>query len=213
MTKQERLRLFEKVDIYPVTCERLSNGRSDIDVVKGIIDGGAKIVQLREKEMSKRAFCELAVKVRELTAKSGLLLIINDHVDIALACDADGVHLGQDDMPLLAARRIAPDLIIGVSTHDKDEAMLAQDAGADYVNIGPIFKTSTKEGLQNYLGPENIGTISKELKIPFTVMGGINLDNIDKVIGAGAKKIAVVSAITLSDDISSAVKELKSMFK
>ena len=103
-----------------------------------------------------------------------MLLIINDHVDIALAVDADGVHLGQEDLPLAAARRIAPELLIGISTHSREEALKAQGEGADYVNIGPIFPTRTKEGVTRFLGPEAIPGIAAGLEIPFTVMGGID---------------------------------------
>ena len=203
MIREKRLRSFAKVDIYPVTCESLSRGRTDIDVLNGVIAGGAKIIQLREKEISKKELYQLAVKFQEITRKSGILLIINDHVDIALASGADGVHLGQDDLPADAAREIAPDIIIGVSTHNESEATAAQDKGADYVNIGPIFPTETKIDTNESLGLEKIFSISKNLKIPFTVMGGINLENIEDVMRRGARKIAVVSAITAAHDIAS----------
>jgi thiamine-phosphate pyrophosphorylase len=208
MTKDERLKKFADVNIYPVTCEKLSRGRSDIDILNGVIAGGAKIIQLREKDILKRELYELAKKFREITERNGLLLIINDHVDIALSVKADGVHLGQDDMPLSAARDLAPELIIGVSTHDEAEAEAAFRGGADYVNIGPVFPTGTKEGVSEFLGVKRVSAISKRIKIPFTVMGGINLDNIHEVVSAGAKKVAVVSAITMSDDIAHATRDL-----
>jgi thiamine-phosphate pyrophosphorylase len=208
MKKAERLKLFDKVDIYPVTCEKLSCGRTDIDVLNGVIAGGAKIIQLREKELSKRELYGLSVKFREITRANNLLLIINDHVDIALACGADGVHLGQDDMPVRATRSIAPDIIIGVSTHSEAEALAAKEGGADYVNIGPIFPTKTKQRAGGFLGTDKIRTISKNLDLPFTVMGGINLENIDEVVRAGAKKAAVVSAITTAKDIAHATRTL-----
>ncbi len=204
----ERLKRFERVDIYPVTCERLSCGRSDIDVLRGVIAGGTKIIQLREKELSKRELYKLALEFRAITSESDVLLIINDHVDIALACGADGVHLGQSDLPVRVAREIAPDLIIGLSSHDETEALAAQIAGADYVNIGPVFATKTKEGTSVFLGPEKIAEISRHLNIPFTVMGGIKLANIESVISAGATKIAVVSAISMADDIPGATRAL-----
>lgn len=161
MTREQRKSLFQQVDIYPVTCERLSNGRSDLEVLEGLAAGGAKIVQLREKDMCERDFFRLAEKFRERTARAGMLLIINDRVDVALAIGADGVHLGQEDFPVPAARKIGPELLIGASSHDLEEAIRAQEEGADYVNIGPIFPTGTKEGIEHFLGPEEIGRIVK----------------------------------------------------
>jgi thiamine-phosphate pyrophosphorylase len=204
---------FAGVDIYPVTCERLSRGRSNLEVLEGVIRGGARIIQLREKELSKRELFSLALKFREVTARAGVLLIINDCVDIALAVDADGVHLGQDDLPVGAARSIAPNLLIGASTHSLDEALEAQTDGADYVNIGPIFPTRTKEGVERFLGPDAISAIAPRLSIPFTVMGGINPLNIDQVISRGARRVAVVSAITQAEDIALTTRALQEKIK
>jgi len=209
MTRNERKDLFDKVDIYPVTCERLSNGRSDLEVLKGVIDGGARIIQLREKDLRDGDFYRLAEKFRELTARAGILLILNDRVDIALATGADGVHLGQEDFPVPAARKLAPDLLIGASSHNLEEALRAQEEGADYVNIGPIFQTGTKEGIEYFLGPEAIPEISSRLNIPFTVMGGIKESNIARVLSSGARKIAVVTAITQAPDIAEAVRSFR----
>lgn len=211
MMLQEKKVLFEQVDIYPVTCERLSNGRSNIEVLRGIIEGGARAIQLREKELCERDFYKLALAFREMTSRAGVLLIINDRVDIAMAVEADGVHLGQDDFPVPAARKLAPELLIGASTHDLEEALRAQEEGADYVNIGPIFLTGTKEGVKHYLGPEAIPSISSRLRIPFTVMGGIKESNIGRVLSAGARRVAVVTAITQADDIARAVRSLRSL--
>ncbi len=207
--KQERLEAFAPVDLYPVTCETLSAGRSDFEVLDGIIAGGARIVQLRDKNADKRTLYEKALRFRNVTAAHGVLLMINDHVDIAIAVDADGVHLGQDDLPLAAARDLIPDKIIGISSHNLEEALAAQQEGADYVNIGPIFPTGTKEGVNSYLGPAAIRQISPQLSIPFTTMGGINLDNIKQVLAAGARKVAVVTAVTKAADIAAAVERLR----
>ncbi|NLJ26723.1 MAG: thiamine phosphate synthase [Deltaproteobacteria bacterium] len=201
--------MFEQVDVYPVTCERLSAGRSNIAVLEGVIAGGARIIQLREKEYSARDLYQLAVKFREMTLEAGLLLIINNHVDIALAVDADGVHLGQDDLPLPAARKIAPELIIGASTHSVQEAQRAEREGADYINIGPVFPTKTKEGVDYFLGPDAIAEISSKVEVPFTVMGGIKASNMEQVLQKGARRIAMVTEITLADDIAATVKSLR----
>jgi thiamine-phosphate pyrophosphorylase len=209
MEKEERKSRFETVDLYPVTCERLSNGRSDLEVLDGLIEGGAKIVQLREKGLCEKDFYRLAEKFRKRTADAGMLLIINDRVDVAIAVCADGVHVGQEDFPVPAAARIAPDLLIGASCHDLDEALRAQEEGADYVNIGPIFPTETKEGVGNFLGPEAILRISPELRVPFTVMGGIKKSNIGQVLAAGANRIAMVTALTQAPDIAAAVRSFR----
>jgi thiamine-phosphate pyrophosphorylase len=209
MDIRTRKEMFERVDIYPVTCERLSAGRSNVEVLHAVIEGGAGIVQLREKEYSKRDLYHLGLNFREITAKAGILLIINDHVDIALAVDADGVHLGQDDLPLKVARKLAPKLLIGASTHSLEQALQAQMDGADYINIGPIFPTETKEGMGRSLGPEAIAHISSKLVVPFTVMGGINESNVDVVIAKGARRVAMVTAITRAADIAGKVRSLK----
>jgi len=207
--KSQRRAAFDQIDLYPVTDQGLSLGRTDLEVLEGLIAGGARIVQLREKHLSKKDFYLLAQDFRDRTAKAGMLLIINDHLDIALACGADGVHLGQDDLPLTVAKKLAPDLVIGVSTHSLEEALEAQEQGADYVNIGPIFATQTKELSMSPLGPETINKIVPQLKIPFTVMGGINQSNIREVLRAGAGKIAVVTAVTKAEDIGQAVQKLR----
>ncbi|HYA42976.1 MAG TPA: thiamine phosphate synthase [Syntrophobacteraceae bacterium] len=211
--RQKRKLLFETVDIYPVTCERLSNGRSDLEVLGGLIEGGARIVQLREKDLSERDFFRLAERFRERTAKAGMLLVINDRVDVAIAVEADGVHLGREDLPLAQARKIAPNLLIGASSHNLEEALQARDEGADYVNIGPIFPTQTKTGVQRFLGPQAIAQIAPRLSIPFTVMGGIKEANIEQVLRMGAGKVAVVTAITQAPDIVQAVRSLRKIIR
>ncbi len=210
-TRSERLSAFAAVDLYPVTDSSQSLGRSDEEILDGIIAGGARIVQLREKHLSKRDLFALARRFRETTAAAGLLLIVNDHLDVALACGADGVHLGQDDLPLAAARQLAPELIIGVSTHDLPQALAAQQDGADYINIGPIFPTGTKQVPTPPRTPDAIREVAPHLTIPFTVMGGINRDNIGQVLEAGARKVAVVTAVTTAPDVAAAVRELRGL--
>jgi thiamine-phosphate pyrophosphorylase len=209
MTREARRQMFQQVDVYPVTCEELSEGRSNLEVLEAVIQGGTKIIQLREKEYQKKDLYHLALKFREMTAKAGVLLIINDHVDIALAVDADGVHLGQEDLPVQVAKKLAPELLIGASTHSLEQALQAEKDGADYVNIGPIFITKTKEGVESSLGPEAIARIRPQIKVPFTVMGGINEKNIDQVLAEGARRVAMVTAITKAADIAASVRLLK----
>lgn len=209
MNREMRREQFLRVDLYPVTCERLSAGRSNFELLEAAIRGGARIIQLREKERTTGELTRMALRFREITAEAGMLLIINDRVDIALAVGADGVHLGQEDLPLAAARRIAPELLIGISAHSREEALEAQAEGADYVNIGPIFPTRTKEGVSRFLGPEAIPEIAAGLTIPFTVMGGINGANIGGVLAQGARRVAVVTAVTGADDMAGAVSALR----
>lgn len=209
MNREMRREQFLRVDLYPVTCERLSAGRSNFELLEAAIRGGARIIQLREKERTTGELYRMALRFREVTAAAGMLLIINDHVDVALVVEADGVHLGQEDLPLAAARKIAPELLIGISAHSREEALEAQAEGADYVNIGPIFPTRTKEGVSRFLGPEAIPGIAAALTIPFTVMGGIGGANIGLVLAQGARRVAVVTAVTGADDMAGAVAGLR----
>jgi len=207
--RAERLARFREIDIYPVTCEKLSAGRTNLDVLRAVIDGGARIVQLREKEYSTRTLYRTAEQFRTETAKAGVLLIVNDRIDVALAVGADGVHLGQDDLPIAAARRLAPRLLIGASTHSREEALQAEQEGADYVNIGPIFPTKTKEGIANFLGPEAIRSIRSAITVPFTVMGGITASNLDLVLQQGARRVAMITAITQATNIATTIRTLR----
>ena len=207
--KTDLLDKFAKVDLYPVTCEKLSLGRTDLDFLKAVIDGGAHIIQLRDKEADKASYREKALLFRKLTRANNVLLILNDHVDIAVEVGADGIHLGQDDMPLKEARALLPDKIIGISTHNLDEALDAQTGGADYVNIGPIYPTQTKDGINYFLGPDKITEIGAKLSIPFTVMGGIKEHHLPELVRAGAQKIALVTAVSQADDMAEAVKRLR----
>ena len=209
--KRDLLDKFAKVDLYPVTCEPLSLGRSDFDFLDAVIKGGAHIIQLRDKLADKDQYRKKALRFREKTREHGILLILNDHADIAAEVDADGIHLGQDDLSVAQARELLPDKIIGVSTHNPEEARAAQAAGADYVNIGPIYQTQTKEGISYFLGPEKIRQISRDLIIPFTVMGGIKKSHIPELVACGAEKIALVTAVSKANNMNQAVKELRDL--
>ena len=210
MDHAQRMAMFESVDLYPVVSgPKLSRGRSFEEVLEELLKAGIRIVQLRDKSRNKRELLKTAFRFREITQPHRCLLIIDDHVDIALACGADGVHLGQEDLPIEAARTIAPDLILGASSHSVEEALKAQEEGASYVNIGPIFPTQTKGGLSAFLGTEAIDAIALQLHIPFTVMGGIKLDNLGEVMEKGARHVAVVTAVTEADDITRAARSFR----
>ncbi|MGB2927774.1 MAG: thiamine phosphate synthase [Desulfobacterales bacterium] len=209
MNRKERLVKLKAIDIYPVTCQKLSEGRTNLEVLASVLAGGAKIIQLREKHWDKKGLYELAIEFRKRTRSHDALLIINDHVDVALAAGADGVHLGQEDLPIGAARKIAPELIIGASSHNLMEALKAEQDGADYVNIGPIFPTKTKENTVRFLGPGAISEIGPQLTVPFTTMGGIHPDNIGRVLEAGARRVAMITGITRAADITARVRRLR----
>ena len=204
----ERMRRFQEARLYLVTSQPLSAGRSTRDIVVAALAGGVKLIQLREKDMPVREFVALAREVRLLTQSAGALLIINDRVDVALAVEADGVHLGLDDFPVPEARRLAPELIIGASTHSVDEARRAQAEGASYINIGPIYPTGTKNWEGDYLGLEGLRSIAAVTRIPFTVMGGIKPAHIPDLIQAGARTIALVTAVTAAADPREACRNL-----
>ena len=209
MNRKERLEKLAAIDIYPVTCQDFSEGRTNLEVLAAVLAGGAKIIQIREKHWNKKDLYDLAIEFGKRTRSHDALLIINDHVDVALAAGADGVHLGQEDLPIGVARKIAPELIIGASSHSLKEALKAEKDGADYVNIGPIFPTKTKADTVRFLGPEAIVEIGPHLTVPFTTMGGINPDNIIRVLKAGARCVAMITAITRAADITARVQQLR----
>ena len=200
-TMNERVDAFRRTDVYPVVTSEFCAGRPPVDVVASLLAGGARILQIREKTMPDRPFLELLRQVRELAWDYGALLIVDDRVDAALIAQADGVHLGQEDLPLPDARRIAPDLLIGVSTHNADEIRQAQDEGCSYLNIGPIFPTNTKQltGIR-FLGLEELKSLIPLVRVPFSVMGGIKESHLAELKAAGAGRVAAVTAFTQAPD-------------
>jgi thiamine-phosphate pyrophosphorylase len=208
MDLANRLSAFARADLYVVITGAFCAGRASLAVLDQVLAAGVKIVQLREKDLADRSLYELAREFRRRTRAAGSLLIIDDRVDLALAAAADGVHLGQTDLPVGAARQIAPDLIVGASSHSREEALAAQAAGAGYVNIGPIFPTATKPHAVA-LGPDAISDITPHLRIPWTTMGGINQTNIARVVARGARHPAVMSAVTAAADITAAARALR----
>lgn len=154
---QQRIEKFtSEINVYPVSCEHLSNGRSDLEWLDAVLIGGAKIVQLRDKQSTDLELYEKALAFREKTTQAGALFIVNNRVDIALAAKADGIHIGNSDLPAQEARKLAPEMIIGISANTKEQAATAKERGASYFNIGPIYPTKTKKGLSSFLGPEEI---------------------------------------------------------
>jgi len=184
--------------------DRKSGGRTVEAMVRTALDSGARWIQYREKEKTRKEIYLEALKVRDLMRHSGALFIVNDHADIALAVEADGVHLGQDDLPLQEARRIMGDRIIGISTHSLPEAIAAEEGGADYIGFGPLFPTVTKDAGAPK-GVAMLREIKREVNIPVVAIGGISLENLPEVLASGADAVAVASAI-LEGDISENVR-------
>lgn len=207
-----RLRRFTAAGLYVVTSSELSK-RPTLEIIDAVLKAGVSLIQLREKSCSTAELMQLARQARTLTARYDALLIINDRLDVAMACAADGVHLGQNDFPVSDARRLAPKLLIGASSHDVDEAREAEAAGASYVNIGPLFPTTTKEWKGAYLGMDGLKAIAAQVSIPFSVMGGIKRQHIPGLVSAGAHVIALVTAVTQADDPGQEAAELLQLIR
>lgn len=198
--------------LYVVTDAGLSRGRSHVAVIEAAIAGGATVVQYREKHAPTRQMVAEAQVLRELTRRTGVPLIVNDRLDVALAVDADGVHLGQDDMPAALARRlIGPDKILGISASTLAEALQAVQDGADYLGVGPIFATPTKPDAAPPIGVDGLRLIRQHVSLPIVAIGGINATNAAEVMAAGPDGIAVVSAVVAAEDIAVAAQELRAM--
>lgn len=198
--------------LYVVTDAGLSRGRSHLAVIEAAIAGGATIVQYREKMASTRQMIAEAQALRELTRRAGVPLIVNDRLDVALAIDADGVHVGQDDMPAVLARRlIGPDKILGVSAANLSEAMQAVQDGADYLGVGPIVATPTKPDAAPPIGMDGLREICRNVPLPVVAIGGINATNAADAIAAGAHGIAVVSAVVAAEDVAAAARQLRAL--
>lgn len=201
--------LKEALKVYVITDSRLSKGRDNCEVVRQAICGGARIIQLREKEGSGRQLVQMGLALRRITRDAGAYFIVNDRVDVAQMVDADGVHLGQSDVPAELARKIlGPEKIVGVSVETCEQARDAERAGANYVGVGPIFATTTKPDADKPYGVDLISLIKGCTSLPVVAIGGINASNVDLVAKKGADGIAVVSAVVSSDDIAEAVRDL-----
>lgn len=200
--------------LYLVTDRGLACGRSTLEIVRAAVHGGATVVQLREKDCSTRDFIEQALTIKEFVKDRGVPLIINDRVDVAQAVKADGVHLGQSDMPLGMAKKILGDsMIIGISAESQQDAVEAEKGGADYLGVSPIYATPTKTDTAPPLGLEGLREIRKAVRLPLVGIGGLNRDNAAEVIRSGADGVAVVSAIVAADDPQTAADAIKQTIK
>ena len=186
--------------LYAILDPEQTRGRPAERVLAALLEAGVSILQLRVKSLPPVDFLELAKQARAVTRAHGCKLIINDRVDIALACGADGVHLGQDDLPLSAGRKLMGQKIIGISTHDLDQARAAERAGADYIGFGPMFGTRTKATGYEARGPEMLQQIRGAVTLPIVAIGGITEANVQEVWQAGADSVAIIGDVLHDND-------------
>jgi thiamine-phosphate pyrophosphorylase len=197
-------------DIYALTDEGLSAGRSTLEVSDAMLKAGIKVLQYREKDKKAGAMLEECVALRRMTREAGCTFIVNDHIDIAMLVDADGVHVGQEDLPVEEVRRlIGPGKKIGLSTHSPEQCLDAIARGADYIGVGPIFATKTKKDVCAPVGYEYLEYVVKNHDIPHVAIGGIKLHNVADVVRHGARCCALVSEIVGADDIAGMVARLR----
>ncbi len=205
MDEQKRF-LLDEIDFYLVTDSDLSKQGTLSDVEKAVA-AGCKIVQYREKKKSTKEMVVEAFQIKSICAGKAIFLV-NDRIDVALAVDADGVHIGQDDMPINTARQIlGKSKIIGLSTHEVEQAIDAEKNGADYIGLGPIFNTSTKKDAGDGIGPHLIKEVKDAINIPVVAIGGINKDNCMPVIEGGVDSLVAISAVVCSDDVEKETKD------
>lgn len=205
---------MKKIDysLYLVTERSLLCGIELETAVEKAILGGTTLVQLREKNLSTKEFYDIAVNIKKVTDKYKVPLIINDRLDIALAVDAAGIHVGQSDMPCDIARKlVGENKIVGVSAHSVEEALKAQKDGADYLGVGAVFPTGTKKDAED-VSIETLKEIVKKVHIPVVAIGGVNQNNVDELVDTGINGIAVISAILGKRDIGKAAEDLKRLF-
>lgn len=203
-----------ETDIYCITASKHSRNRKNIDVVKEMGDAGIKIVQYREKEMEKLEKFKECEDIKKVTDEYGITFIINDDLDIALSIEADGIHLGQDDLPVEKARAIVGnDMIIGLSTHSPEQAFKAVEICTDYIGIGPIYKTFTKKNVCDPVGLAYLDFAVKNINIPFVAIGGIKENNLTEVVKTGARCISLVTEITGAENITEKIKYLRKIIK
>ncbi len=202
------------LSFYVITAETVEGDRSHLDVAKAAIEGGATAIQFREKNKSSRELMKIAEVLHRVTKKFKISLIINDRIDIAQAVEAEGVHLGQEDIPVKRARQIlGQDAIIGISCGNIKEAIKAECDGASYIGAGPVFLTSTKEDAREAIGIEEFIKIKKSVNIPVVAIGGITSENVGAIIKAGANGVAVISEVAFAPNIKDACRNFLKKIK
>lgn len=200
-------------NLYLVTDRKILGSKPLVKATEEALKGGIRAVQLREKDLGTRALLKLAYEMREITLKYDARLFINDRVDIAIAVDADGVQLGQKSIPPYAVRRLASRLIIGVSTHNMDEARKAQQDGADFITLGPVFQTQSKAKYGEPLGLSALKEVTKGVSVPVFGIGGVNIENIKDVMDCGAAGGSMITGIYGAKDIKAATLKILKLLK
>ena len=212
LARRERTRKALDTDLYGITAEQFSLGRSNVDVVGQMLEAGVKLVQYREKEKETGPKYNECREIRRLTREAGAVFIVNDHPDLALMIEADGVHLGQDDYPIEAVRElVGEEMMIGISTHAPEQAEEAIRRGADYIGVGPLFPTFTKKGVCKPVGIEYLDYAVKNVSIPFVAIGGIKTHNAGEVRRHGARCISIVTEIVGAPDIRTKIMEIRAV--
>ena len=202
--------LASRLALHVLTDREWSRGRDMLSVASAALDGGATVIQLRDKIASTRVLIEEGLALRALTRERGALLIVNDRVDVALAVEADGAHVGQDDMPAgLARQLLGPDRILGVSAPNMEEAEEAVAGGADYLGVGPIFPSLGKADAGPATGGELLTELARRYTTPLVAIGGITAENATEVVRAGACGVAVITAVVYAEDITAASRQLR----
>ena len=213
--RARRRESLRRAGVYLVTEESLSGGRRSEWIVEAALEGGVRVVQVREKGGSARRALEIALAVRRLTRRFDALMIVNDRIDIALAADADGVHLGQDDMSIAAARVRwpAPGKVFGLSTHNEEQERRARELAPDYIGVGPVFATPTKEQPDPVLGLERMGRIVHASPLAAVAIGGIDRHNLPAILHNGAVNFCVLRAVNLDPDPLSSISALQAIWR
>lgn len=201
--------------IYAILSEEHSRGRSNLDVCRAILDAGVRVVQYREKEKKAGEMYAECLALRDMTREAGATFIVNDHVDLALLVDADGVHVGQEDLPPAAVRKlIGPERVIGLSTHGPGQARAAQTSGVvDYIGVGPIFATKTKKDVCDPVGFEYLDYVVEHIPMPFVAIGGIKEHNLPQVRERGARMACLVTEIVGANDVRATARTLAGLMK
>jgi thiamine-phosphate diphosphorylase len=199
--------------IYVITDEELFPGRTHVDIAGAALEGGASVIQLRDKRASEEYLVQVGREIRRLTAAAGALFIVNDYLEIALACDADGLHIGQDDRAAGELRALLPDKILGVSAATAAEAEQALRDGADYLGVGPVFGTATKADAGPAIGVEHVLAVRAAAGLPVVAIGGIGEANIAKLASSGIESAAVISAVVCAADMVEATRRLVHLWR
>lgn len=208
------MRNFPQTDLYCLTAEAYSLGRTNAEVVAEMIAAGIQVIQYREKDKSMREKFRECQEIRRMTTAAGVTFIVNDDVDLAVMTGADGIHVGQDDLPVPEIRRLVGEkMIIGLSTHSPEQACEAERIGVDYIGVGPIFRTTTKKDVCDPVGFQYLEYVVENIKIPFVAIGGIKESNVREISGRGATCIAMVTEIVGAENIKQKIADIRSRIR